>query len=86
MFIGIGVLLLIAWLLGLTTFHVAGGIIHILLILAVISVVVHFVLGRSAVSPGSARTLQVPIFTVSSFFPSCAGSGKTPCPVRDPVQ
>jgi len=49
MFIGIGVLLLIVWLLGLTAFHVAGGIIHILLILAVISVVVHFVRGRSAV-------------------------------------
>ncbi len=49
MFIGIGVLLLIVWLLGLTAFHIAGGIIHILLILAVISVVIHFVRGRSAV-------------------------------------
>lgn len=41
--------LLIAWLLGLTAFHVAGGFIHLLLILAVISLVMHFVRGRSAV-------------------------------------
>lgn len=41
--------LFIAWLLGLTAFHVAGGFIHLLLILAVISLVMHFVRGRSAV-------------------------------------
>lgn len=41
--------LFIAWLLGLTAFHVAGGFIHILLILAVISLVMHFMRGRSAV-------------------------------------
>lgn len=45
----IGVVLLIAWLLGLTAFHVAGGFIHILLVLALISVVMHFVRGRSVV-------------------------------------
>ena len=49
MYIGIGVALLIAWLLGLTAFHIAGGLIHILLVLAVVSVVIHFVRGRSAV-------------------------------------
>ena len=42
-------ILFIAWLLGLTAFHVAGGFIHLLLILAVISLVMHFVRGRSAV-------------------------------------
>ncbi len=49
MFVIIGVILLVAWLLGLTAFHVAGGLIHILLILAVISVIMHFVRGRGAV-------------------------------------
>jgi hypothetical protein len=49
MFIIIAVVLVIAWLLGLTAFHVAGGLIHLLLILAVISIVIHFVSGRSAV-------------------------------------
>ena len=40
------VVLLVAWLLGLTGFHVAGGLIHVLLIFAVISLIVHFVRGR----------------------------------------
>ena len=42
------VVLLVAWLLGISVFHVAGGFIHILLIVAVISLVVHFVRGRAA--------------------------------------
>jgi hypothetical protein len=43
------VVLLIAWIGGLTVFHVAGGLIHLLLIFAAISLVLHFVLGRRAV-------------------------------------
>lgn len=39
------VILLVAWLLGLGVFHVAGGLIHILLVLAVISLILHFVRG-----------------------------------------
>jgi len=35
------------WLLGFAAFHVAGGLIHLLLIVAVISLVMHFVRGRS---------------------------------------
>ena len=42
-------ILLIAWLLGLTAFHVTGGFIHLLLIVAVIALVMHFVSGRSVV-------------------------------------
>jgi Family of unknown function (DUF5670) len=38
--------LLIAWLTGFTLFHVAGGLIHLLLVLALISLVLHFVMGR----------------------------------------
>jgi len=37
--------MLIAWLLGFAAFHVAGGLIHLLLIVAVISLVLHFVRG-----------------------------------------
>jgi hypothetical protein len=36
------------WLLGLFAFHVAGGLIHILLIVAVISLLVHLFRRRSA--------------------------------------
>ena len=40
--------ILVLWLLGFFAFHVAGGLIHLLLIIAVISLVMHFVRGRSA--------------------------------------
>lgn len=39
------VILLIAWVLGWGVFHVASGLIHILLIVALISLVLHFVRG-----------------------------------------
>jgi hypothetical protein len=47
MFFGLFVILLLMWLLGFFAFHVAGGLIHFLLIIAVISLVVHFFRGRS---------------------------------------
>lgn len=37
----VAVVLLVAWLLGISVFHVAGSAIHILIILAVISLVMH---------------------------------------------
>jgi hypothetical protein len=39
--------LLVMWLLGFFAFHVAGGLIHLLLIVALISLVLHFFSGRS---------------------------------------
>ncbi|HET6179449.1 MAG TPA: lmo0937 family membrane protein [Candidatus Sulfotelmatobacter sp.] len=42
------VVLLIAWLGGFMVFHVAGGLIHLLLVFAVISLVLHFVRGKRA--------------------------------------
>ena len=46
MFLALAVILGIAWLLGLTVFHIAGGLIHLLLIVALVSIVWHFVSGR----------------------------------------
>jgi hypothetical protein len=43
------VVLLIAWLGGFTVFHAAGALIHLLLVLAVISLILHFVMGRRTV-------------------------------------
>jgi hypothetical protein len=43
------VVLLIAWIGGFTMFHVAGGLIHLLLVFAVISLFLHFVMGRRTV-------------------------------------
>jgi hypothetical protein len=42
MFMTLFVVLLVMWLLGFFAFHVAGWLIHILLIVAVISLVMHF--------------------------------------------
>jgi hypothetical protein len=42
------VVLLVAWLLGWTAFHVTGGPIHLLLLVAVISLIVHVLRGRGA--------------------------------------
>ena len=40
------IVLFVAWVLGWFAFHVAGGLIHILLIVAVISLIVHFARGH----------------------------------------
>jgi uncharacterized protein DUF5670 len=39
------IVLLVAWLLGVGVFHIAGGLIHILLVLAAVSLILHFVRG-----------------------------------------
>jgi hypothetical protein len=44
----IAVVLLVLWLLGFFAFHIAGGLIHLLLVLAVVAIVVHFLRGRRA--------------------------------------
>ena len=42
----IAVILIILWLLGAFAFHVAGGLIHLLLVIAVIVVIYQLVTGR----------------------------------------
>jgi hypothetical protein len=46
MLLALAIILAIAWLLGFSVFHVASAAIHILVILAVISLIVYFVQGR----------------------------------------
>lgn len=41
------IILLIGWILGWGVFHVTSALIHILLIVAVISLILHFVRGSS---------------------------------------
>lgn len=48
MFLGIGILLVILWLGGFVMFHAAGSLIHILLVLAIISIIFHFLRGRTS--------------------------------------
>ena len=42
----IGVILLILWLLGLITAHTFGGVIHVLLVIALVVIVVRLIQGR----------------------------------------
>lgn len=49
MLLTLAIILLIAWLLGLVAFHVTAWFIHVLIVLAIIVAVLHFVRGRPAV-------------------------------------
>ena len=44
--LGIMVVLLVLWLLGFFAFHVTASMIHILLVIALVLVVLHFMRGR----------------------------------------
>ncbi|MEP6992936.1 MAG: lmo0937 family membrane protein [Acidobacteriota bacterium] len=50
MLLTLGLILLVAWALGLFAFHVAGGLIHVLVVLALISFVAHMLRGRRGVA------------------------------------
>jgi hypothetical protein len=49
MFLTIGLILLVLWALGAFIVPVGGGLIHLLLVVALISVVWHLMAGRSRV-------------------------------------
>ena len=42
----VAVILLILWFLGFVTFHVMGGLIHVLLVIAIVVVLVRIIQGR----------------------------------------
>ena len=48
LFLMLGLICFGVWIVSWLAFHVAGGLIHILLIVAVISLLVHFMRGRAA--------------------------------------
>lgn len=48
MLIWVAVILAIAWLLGFGVFHVAGSLIHVLLVIAVVVLLFNFIGGRRA--------------------------------------
>jgi hypothetical protein len=43
MFLALFIILLIMWVLGFLAFHIAGGLIHLLIIIAIISLILHIV-------------------------------------------
>jgi hypothetical protein len=44
----IAAVLIVLWLLGFLAFHVSSGLIHILLVIGIIMLLIHFFSGRSA--------------------------------------
>ncbi len=46
MLMTLAIILFVAWLLGFGVFHVAGGLIHLLLVIAVIVVLYQVITGR----------------------------------------
>jgi hypothetical protein len=49
MLLTIAIILLVLWALGFFAFHVAGGLIHILLIIGIIVLIWNFIAGRRVV-------------------------------------
>ncbi len=45
----LAIILVVAWLLGWGVFHVAGGLIHLLLVIAVVVFLINFFTGRRTV-------------------------------------
>ena len=46
MLLTIALILLVLWALGFLAFHVGGGLIHLILVIAVVVVIVHLIQGR----------------------------------------
>jgi hypothetical protein len=47
MLMAVALVLAVLWLLGVISFHAVGGLVHILLIVALVALVLHFMRGRS---------------------------------------
>jgi hypothetical protein len=48
MLAAIAAVLIVLWLLGFLAFHVSSGLIHVLLVIAIVMLLFHFLRGRSA--------------------------------------
>jgi hypothetical protein len=49
MLLWLAIILAIAWALGVGVFHVAGGLIHLLLVIALVVLLINFISGRRTV-------------------------------------
>jgi hypothetical protein len=46
----IAAVLIVLWLLGFLAFHVSSGVIHVLLVIGIVMMLLHFFRGREATS------------------------------------
>lgn len=51
MWVVIAAVLVLCWLAGFVVFHVSGFLIHLLLLVALVAIVLHFVRGRRGAAP-----------------------------------
>lgn len=49
MLMALAIILAIAWLLGFSVFNVASAALHILIVVAIVALIAHFVTGRTRV-------------------------------------
>ncbi len=49
MLLWLAIILFVAWILGWGVFHVAGGLIHLILVVALVVFLINFITGRRAV-------------------------------------
>jgi hypothetical protein len=50
MLMTVGIVLLVLWALGLFAFHVSTGLVHVLIVLAIIAIVLHLVRGGRSIA------------------------------------
>lgn len=50
MFAALAIILIVAWLMGFVVFHVSGGLIHLLLVVALVAFIWQLVAGRRSPS------------------------------------
>jgi hypothetical protein len=46
MLLGLAAILVVLWVLGFFVFHIAGGLIHLLIVIAIVVVIFNFITGR----------------------------------------
>ena len=44
----IAAVLIVLWLLGFFAFHISAGVVHVLLIIGIVMLILHFLRGRAA--------------------------------------
>jgi hypothetical protein len=50
MLMTVGIVLLVLWALGLFAFHVSTGLVHVLIVLAIIAIVLHLLRGDRSIA------------------------------------
>jgi len=80
MLLWLAIILVVAWLLGWGVFHVAGGLIHLLLVIALVVFLINFISGRRTVYGAGDLTHQGRL--PAPFVYQGAGTGPGNRPLR----